>query len=203
MADNVEILTREPVYSGFARIERLALRHRLHKGGWSATIDRELYDRGHVAAVLPYDPLADRIVLLCQFRVGGWATGFPTWQVEAVAGMIDKGETPEQVAIREAREEAGLEITALVPMLRYLSTPGASSETVALFCGRTDASNAGGLHGLVDEHEDIEVFTRPVSDIPALLTDPACANALTVIAMQWLLLNHEQLRSSWLDTEQS
>ncbi|MEX0808045.1 MAG: hypothetical protein WD044_04900 [Dongiaceae bacterium] len=109
--------------------------------------------------------------------------------------------SPEQVAIREAREEAGPALTALGPMLRYLSGPGAPSESAALFCGRTDTS--GGIPGLADEQEDIEVFTRPVADIPALLTDPGCANRLTVIALQWLLLNRESSRASWLGTDRA
>jgi ADP-ribose pyrophosphatase len=194
---DIEILSRQTAYRGFARIDLLELRHRLHTGGWSPRIERELYERGHAVAVLPYDPVADRIVLLQQFRIGAYAAGFPSWQLEAVAGMIGTGETPEQVARREAREEAGLEISALEPIARYLSSPGASSESVTLFCGRTDASAAGGIHGLADENEDIAIRAHAAADIPALLADPAAANGLTVISLQWLLINRDRLRRQW------
>jgi ADP-ribose pyrophosphatase len=97
--------------------------------------------------VLPYDPATDRIVLVEQFRIGAYAAGFPSWQLEAIAGMLAPGETPEQVVRREAREEADLDISALEPVARYLSSPGLS-ESVTLFCGRTDARAAGGIHGL-------------------------------------------------------
>jgi len=198
--DDIRILSRQTVYRGFARIDRIHLRHRLHAGGWSKPLDRELYDRGHVVGVLPYDPVRDRVVLVRQFRIGAHEAGFPPWQTEAIAGMIDPGETPEQVAIREAHEEAGLEITALEPIAHYLSSPGASSESVRLFCGCVDSTDAGGVHGLDAEHEDIAVTVRDAAAIPELLADPVTANGLTLIALQWLQGHRERLRRLWSET---
>lgn len=195
---DVEIIEQRRVHSGFARLDVLTLRHRLHQGGWSKPFERELYDRGHAVAVLPYDPVADRIVLVRQFRIGAYAADFPPWQREAIAGMLKSGETPEEVARREALEEANLEIGALEPIAHYLSSPGASSESVTLFCGRADVRGAGGVHGLRDENEDIAIETSAVADIPALLADRAASNGLTYIALQWLLLNRDRLRRSWV-----
>ncbi len=196
---DVDILERRQVYRGFARLDVFMLRHRLHEGGWSTPFERELYDRGHSVAVLPYDPASDRIVLVRQFRIGAHAAGFPSWQLEAIAGILAPDETAEQVARRESREEADLEIGALEPIARYLSSPGASSESVTLFCGCTDARAAGGIHGLRDENEDIAIRTFAASDIPSLLADPAAANALTIIALQWLWLHRERLQRLWSD----
>lgn len=195
---DVEIIERRQVHRGFARLDVLTLRHRLHEGGWSKSFERELYDRGHAVAVLPYDPGADHIVLVQQFRIGAYASGFPSWQLEAIAGMLKPGETPEHVARREAREEADLTIGALEPIAHYLSSPGASSESVTLFCGRVDVRGAGGIHGLREENEDIAIRTFAVDEIPALLSDRAAANALTVISLQWLLLNRDRLRHAWV-----
>lgn len=194
---DVEIIEQRRVHSGFARLDILTLRHRLHEGGWSKPFERELYDRGHAVAVLPYDPIADRIVLVRQFRIGAYAADFPPWQVEAIAGMLKPGETPKEVARREALEEANLDIGALEPIAHYLSSPGASSESVTLFCGRADVRGAGGIHGLCDENEDIAIETFAVADIPALLADYAASNGLTLIALQWLLLNRDRLRRVW------
>ena len=194
---DVEILERRQVHRGFARLDLLTLRHKLHAGGWSTAFERELYDRGHAVAVLPYDPGADRIVLVQQFRIGAYASGFPSWQLEAIAGMLKTGETPEDVARREALEEADLEIATLEPIAHYLSSPGASSESVTLFCGRVDVRGAGGVHGLRDENEDIAILTFAVDEIPALLADRAASNALTVIGLQWLLLHRDRLRHAW------
>lgn len=198
---DVEVAARREVHRGFARLDVLTLRHRLHEGGWSGPIERELYDRGHAVAVLPYDPVADRFVLVQQFRIGAYAADFPSWQFEAIAGMIKPGETPAEVARREALEEANLAIGTLEPIANYLSSPGASSESVTLFCGRADVRGAGGVHGLRDENEDIAIATFAFDDIPALLTEPAASNALTIIALQWLLLNRDRLRRAWIDGE--
>ena len=196
--NDVEIVARRQVHRGFARLDVLTLRHRLHEGGWSAPVERELYDRGHAVAVLPYDPATDRIVLVQQFRIGAYAGDFPPWQLEAIAGMLKPGETPDEVARREAREEADLEIRDLEPIAHYLSSPGASSESVTLFCGRADVQGAGGVHGLRDENEDIAIAIFAVDEIQSLLAEPSAANALTVIALQWLLLHRARLRETWI-----
>lgn len=194
---DVEILAVEPGYRGYGRIDTYRLRHRLHDGSWSRPIDREVYDRGHVAAVLPYDPGRDAVVLIEQFRVGAYLAGLPAWQIEAVAGMIDRDETPEAVARREAVEEAGLEIEALVPICRYMVSPGAITERVSLYCGKVDSRGAGGIHGLPEEGEDIRVEVVPAERLPAMLADGSIANALTIIAVQWLLLHRDMLRRQW------
>jgi ADP-ribose pyrophosphatase len=198
--DDVEILERQPAYRGYARIDRYRLRHRLHDGGLSGPIDREVYDRGHVTGVLPYDPVRDCVVMIEQFRVGAYLAGMRPWQTETVAGIIDKGESPEQVARREAKEEADLEIEDLMPMFRYLVSPGAITETVALFAGRVDSSQAGGVHGLPEEGEDIKVLVVPVSELADMIEDGRIGNALTIIAVQWLLLYRDKLRASWKTT---
>jgi ADP-ribose pyrophosphatase len=198
--DDVEILQRNPAYRGYGRIDRYRLRHRLHDGGIGRAIDREVYDRGHVAGVLPYDPARDCVVLIEQFRIGAYLAGMRPWQTEAVAGIIDAQETPEEVARREAKEEADLEIQELVPLYRYLVSPGAITETVALFVGRVDSAGAGGVHGLPDEGEDIKVLTVPVPELAGMIEDGRIANVLTIAAVQWLLLYRDKLRRQWQTT---
>jgi ADP-ribose pyrophosphatase len=198
--DDVQILERQPAYRGYGRIDRYRLRHRLHNGGMSGPIDREVYDRGHVTGVLPYDPVRDCVVMIEQFRVGACLAGMRSWQVEAVAGIIDEGETPEQVARREAREEADLDIHDLVPICRYVVSPGAITESVALFAGRVDSSDAGGVHGLPEEGEDIKVLVVPVSELAGMIDDGRIGNSLSIIAVQWLLLYRDKLRASWKAT---
>src|SRR3546814_11817116 len=101
---DVEIAARDTCYQGYFRIDRYRFRHRLHGGGWSGEITRELFERGHAVAVLPYDPPADAVVLIEQFRIGAFAAGLPCWQTETVAGILDHGENPEVVAARVASE---------------------------------------------------------------------------------------------------
>jgi ADP-ribose diphosphatase len=196
---DVEILETKLAYRGYGRIDNYRLRHRLHDGRFGPAMLREVYHRGHVAAVLLYDPGRDAVVLLEQFRIGAYLAGMRPWQTEAVAGMIDDGETAEAVARREAMEEAGLAVGALVPIARYLVSPGAITETVALYCGRVDSRGAGGVHGLAAEGEDIKVETVPAGRLARMLEDGVIANALTIIAVQWLLLHRDELRRRWSD----
>lgn len=196
--NDVEILARETVYSGYFRIDRYRLRHRRHEGGWTGEITREVFERGHVAAVLPYDPERDAVLLIEQFRIGAYAAGEPCWLTEIVAGVIDEGETAQSVARREMKEETGCAVTTLEPIGSYLSSPGGASENVALFVGRVDSRKAGGVHGLAGEEEDIQVLVRPWAEVELDLGRGLFTNAATLIALQWLALNRAGLRKRWV-----
>lgn len=203
---DIEIEEREPVFSGYFRVDRYRLRHRLFAGGWSDSMGREVFERGHAVAVILYDPDLDRLVLIHQFRVGALAAlnsephlegAFTPWLLEVVAGIIDDGESPETVARREAVEEAGCEISQIEPVCRFLLSPGVTSESITLFCGRVQAHAVGGIHGLDAEHEDIRVFTVAVDEAFRWLDEGRFANATALIAMQWFRLNHAALRRRW------
>lgn len=193
-----ELLEQRTAYKGFLRMMVYRLRHRLYAGGWSRVLERDCLERGEVVAVLPYDPVRDSVVLIEQFRVGALHGPGHPWLLEIVAGEIGDGETPEQVAYREAVEEADCRLTDLVPICRYFVSPGSSSELAHLYCGRVDSSGIGGIHGLDDEHEDIrvEVVSRETAlrqvETGEIRTSPA------VIALQWLALHGESLRRKWL-----
>ena len=196
MDHRIEILARETGYDGFFRLERIRLRHRLFGGDMSPPIVREVVDKGDVAAVLPYDPVRDTVVLIEQFRIGALAAPGGAWLTEIVAGLIEPGETPEEVARREAREEAGCTLLDLEPVCRFLSSPSKSSELSWLYCGRTDSTGLGGVHGLAAEGEDIRVFTLPLetalTEIGGRINSP-----WPIIALQWLALNRDGLRQRW------
>lgn len=193
--DSVEIGYAETAFQGYFRVDRYRLRHRKHDGGWTGWMTRELFERGHVVAVLLYDPRRDAVVLLHQFRIGALAGGKAGWQTEVVAGVIENGETPEAVARREAVEESGVEVDRLIPMYHYLVSPGGTTETVRLYCALIDSGPAGGIHGLDHEHEDIRVQAYPWADAWAMLQDGTIDNAPAIIALQWLALNRDRLRT--------
>lgn len=194
---DVEVLEKSTVWKGRFQIDRYRLRHKLHGGGWSEPFVREVFERGHAAAVLPYDPVLDRVVLIEQFRPGAFAAGRHPWLVEIVAGIIDPGEAPQDVVRREAWEEARVKLGEIEPIATCMVTPGACSESLDIYVGRTDASGAGGVHGLADEHEDIRVFTLSADEAGALLAARKVDNAVAIIALQWLMLNRMQLRDRW------
>ena len=118
--------------------------------------------------------------------------------LELVAGLIDKSEQPEEVARREAEEEADCVVTALEPIARYFSSPGGNSEFFHLYCGRADLSTAGGVFGLENEGEDIKVHVFDLEQCWSLLDRGEIINAHTMIALQWLKLNRADVDKKWL-----
>lgn len=195
--NNIAIVEHAIVFQGHFRVERYGLRFRRFDGSMSRVISREVFERGHAAAVLPYDPLRDEVVLLEQFRAGALNTPGGPWCLEPVAGIIEEGERAEDVAHRESQEEAGLELQALMPICEYLASPGGSTERISLFVGRIDATKAGGVHGLADEGEDIRSLVLPFDAAWREMMGRPVAVASLLIAMQWLALNRDAIRRQW------
>ena len=196
-ADAVRVLEDDTVWQGHYAMRRLRLQHQLFAGGWSAELQRENFERGDAVGVLPWDPINDELVMLEQFRVGALRATDSPWMLELVAGVVEEGETDAEVANREAREEADLEILQLEPIASFYPSAGACSEQVRLFIGRVDSQGAGGVHGCVDEGEDIRVHRLPRAQVLELLAKGAINNGHTLIALQWLALHGEQLRERW------
>ncbi len=196
MERKFEIIGKELVYDGFFVMEKYRVKHTLFAGGWSGEISRELFRRNNCVAVLLYDPDADKVVLLEQFRVGAMANTDRAWLVEIVAGAIDEGETPEQVAHRESKEEAGCDILELRLINCFYTTPGGSSEQISLFYGRVDSTQIGGIHGLDHEDEDILVYTVPFEEAYKMLENGKIESGIPIIAIQWLALHRQGIRLS-------
>ncbi|MCL7420912.1 MAG: NUDIX domain-containing protein [Methylobacter sp.] len=198
MKKQFEIIDREVGYQGFFRLEKYRLKHTLFAGGWSAEIERELFMRGNCVAVLLYDPDADKVVLIEQFRVGSLMRPEKAWMLEIVAGAMEEGETAAEVAYRESMEEAGCEIQELMVINEFYTTPGGSSEWITLFCGKVDSTHVGGIHGLDHEHEDIMVRAVHFDEVYQMLEDRLIESAIPIVAIQWLALHREQLRQKWV-----
>ncbi len=192
-----EIIERALLHEGFVRVDGLRLRHSLYAGGWSPPLRRELAVRGHAVAVLLYDPRLDQVVMIEQFRTGAIQQPGGPWLLELAAGFIEEGESPEEVAHREVGEETGCRILALEPIATYLVSPGWSSETMHLFCGKVDASHAGGVHGLKEEGEDIQVRVLDAAEALARLDAGMVNSATPLVALQWLARNRERLQAEW------
>jgi len=192
--DDVEIVSRENLYKRFFRVEKITLRHKLFKGGWSREMSRELFVRGDAVAVVVYDPVHDLIGMIEQFRVGALREETGPWCYEVVAGMVEPGESAEEVARRELLEEASLEPYYMEYICNFLPSPGGSDEKLDLFCGLCDLNQAGGVHGLPDEHEDIRLHSFAADDVFAELLKGRFNNAAALICLQWLQINRARLR---------
>lgn len=193
------ILQRETLFQGYYRVDRYHLQVERFDGRMGAPYTREVFDRcRHVAGVLLYDPIEDLIVLVEQFRTGTLALGESPWMIEVVLGMVDVGETIEQAARREAREEAGCEILEMQKIFGFFDSPGGTTEHITLFAGRIHAPKHGALHGVAHENEDIRVHVIPATDAIRMLFNNQFRDSQTIIAMQWFAMHRTELRSRWM-----
>ena len=192
-----EIIALETVYRGFLSLDVYRFRHRLFNGEMSGEVRREIFERGHAAVLLPFDPVRDEVVLIEQVRIAAYDTSETPYLLEMVAGMIEEGESVEDVARRETMEEAGLEIGRMKPCLSYLASPGGTSERLSIMVGEVDATMAKGIHGLAEEHEDIRVHVVSREFAYQCVEEGKIDNAASVIALQWLQLHYQELRKEW------
>lgn len=196
--NDVSVESSETVHDRFFRMDHLHLRHRLFAGGWSPALSREIMLRDPVAAVIPFDPVADRIVLLEQFRGGMYMAGDANpWSIEIVAGIIEAGESAADMARRETLEEAGCTVARLEKIMDFYPSPGGCSEFVTVFCGEVSSAGIGGIHGVADEGEDIRVFTETIENAIELVRTGAINNSIGIIGVQWLAANRDALRRRW------
>lgn len=189
-----EILRSEHCFKGYFSINRHHIRYERFQTG-HCEVSREIFERGHAVAVLPYDPVRDEIILIEQFRAGAMCADQYPWLMELIAGVIEEGEMPEDVARREALEESGCHLQQLIPMHQYLVSPGGTSETHTLYCAIISTAGKGGIYGLEAEGEDIKVHSIKREQALQMLEDGRANNAMTIIGLQWLALNHHRLRA--------
>ena len=195
---DIEIAEVTTGFSRFLRVDVVRFRHRLYSGAWSG---ERLYDvtrRGDAVAVVLYDPDADRLVLVEQLRLPPVYARCTPWQLETVAGLVEPGESYDEVARRETREEAGIDILGdLIPIQRYIPMTGSSDEAVMLFCGRVDSSRAAGVHGMAEEHEDIRVVVKTWAEAEAMVDAGEIDAGHTLIGLYWLFRHRERVRKAW------
>lgn len=194
---DVEVLEEEPIYSGFFRLMKVRLRHRLFRGDWSREFNRELFAKSEAASAVVYDPVLDTVGLVDQFRIGTLDSPYGPWTLESVAGMVEEGESPADMMLRELEEEAGLQAKELLPITAFYPTPGSCNEYTYLFCAICDLSEAGGIFGVDGENEDILFTPYPVEDVFNAMLQSRMNNAATLIGLQWLQLNRPRLRANW------
>ncbi|MBU2977556.1 ADP-ribose diphosphatase [Alteromonas sp. C1M14] len=194
---DITIEGKSPLYQGFFKMVRYDFKHRLFKGGWSDRVSREIFERGHAVAVLPYDPEHGEFVLIEQLRIGALATKDNPWLIEVIAGIIDEGESEADVCHREAQEEAGIALSRLTPAMSYLASPGGTTERIHIFMAQTDASVASGIHGLEHEAEDIRVHRVTEQQAIEWLENGRIDNAATIIALQWFFMHKATLLENW------
>jgi ADP-ribose pyrophosphatase len=203
--DDCLIDSIETVWNGRFPLQRVVFRNRRFDGTLSAPRTWELWRRGQAAAVLPYDPITDQVVVIEQFRLPALAAGQDPIMVELAAGLAESGETPETIAEREAEEEMGLAVDRLHRIGTFVLTPGGADEACTLFAARVTVPATGpdgliGYGGLASEQEDIRVRALPASVAIETAIGGGYPNSVTTIGLLWLAARRDWLRHEWAAT---
>lgn len=186
-ASDVSIESRENLFRGFIQVEKVTIKHRLfNKSNYSSSIHRELIHRPEAAGVLLYDNQQRRFALIEQFRIGALNDTVSPWQLEVIAGVLDGDETPETCIRRESLEESGCEVHDLQHLFTFYPSAGACSEIFHLYVANVELPTSGGVFGMPDEGEDIQLHLFDYSDAPQLLKNGRLRNAPVIMALQWL-----------------
>jgi ADP-ribose pyrophosphatase len=199
---DVTIESTQRVWDGRFPLDIVRFRQRRFDGATSGQRTWELWRRGRAAALLPYDPIADAVVLIEQFRLPALAAGLDPVLVEIPAGLLDRPEPAEATARRETQEEAGLAVDQVETIGEFLLTPGGSDELVSLFVGRvrvpaTDSAGIAGMAGLAVENEDIRVRVWPAAEAIEAALAGRFPNVVTMVALLWLAARRDRLRQEW------
>lgn len=188
--DDVKVLNRHTKFKGFATVEQVELQHRLFQDrSFSQPISREVILRPEAAGVLLYDSKQQRFALIEQFRIGALNDRDSAWQLEIVAGLIDEGETAQTTVVREAFEEAGVNISNPQHIFSFYPSAGACNELFHLYAADTELSHTNQIFGVVGEAENIKVHVLKYSQLDDLLSTPnLLKNSPVIMALQWLKL---------------
>ena len=189
MSSKFKIINKKNIHKGFFEMNEVTLKYKKIDGSWTNNIKRELFGGAQVSAVLPYDPIKKEIVLIQQFRPGTISKNFNNFLYEIVAGIIDKGESPETTAKRECIEETGCKIKSILPIQGYFPAPGSSESYYHLFLGEVEAFEGSRTMGLENENEDILVKCYNFDKVKEMLQNKEIVNGITLIALQWFFLN--------------
>ena len=192
-ASDVTIESREFLFRGFIQVEKVNLTHRLfHRSEYSPIIQRELVHRPEAAGVLLYNNQQQRFALIEQFRVGALNDSESAWQLEIIAGVLDGNESPETCIRRESLEESGCEINELQHLFSFYPSAGACSEFFHLYAAEVELPKMGGIFGMPDEGENIQLHLFDYSELDTLLKNGRLRNAPVIMALQWLVQHLQQ-----------
>lgn len=196
LARDVVVHQHNRAYMNFFAMEEMDLQFRRYDGSLSPVVNRGVAMVGQAAVVLPYDPIRDQVLLVEQFRAATFIAGEKQpWIWEPVAGLIDPGETPQEAAIREAEEEAGLTITKLETVTQAYSSSGSSSEFIHIYVGLTDFTQISGGGGVAGEHEDLRSEILSYDQLMRGIDDQIYRDMPLVTAALWLSRHRDRLQA--------
>jgi ADP-ribose pyrophosphatase len=186
-SDQVKIQSREYLFRGFIQVEKVNLCHRLfNQREFTPVMQRELIHRPEAAGVLIYNDVQRKFALIEQFRVGAMDDADSPWQLEVIAGVLDGNESAESCIRRESLEESSCEIDQLQHLFSFYPSAGACSELFHLYSAEAHLPEQGGVFGMPDEGENIQLHIINYREIATLMGNGRLKNAPVIMALQWL-----------------
>ena len=195
MDKSVKVLNSTVLAGGKYNLRKVVF-ERTNKQGQPVTQTRFVFDRGDGAAILLYNLSSGTVILTRQFRLPAWLTANATGTsdasgtgdttgmlVEVCAGELDQ-DAPEAAVRREAEEETGFRVGAVVKVFESYMSPGAATEIIHFFIAEYSAamkvSNGGGLEA---EQEEIEVLELPFPDALQMIKSGGIRDAKTIMLL--------------------
>jgi nudix-type nucleoside diphosphatase (YffH/AdpP family) len=185
--DRIRLVSEERLSDDWGVLKKHVFDYRRRDGAWERQ-SREVYDRGHGAAILPYDPARGTVLLVRQFRFPAWMTGHREPLLEACAGLLD-ADDPVTCIRKETEEELGYRLGKVSLAFNPYMSPGSVSERLWCFTAEyapQDRVSEGG--GAASEGEDIEVLELTLEDAFAAIGDGRIIDAKTIMLVQHLVL---------------
>ncbi len=187
-SERIHVQNRTLLSDQWARLESVEFDYQRTDGEWQRQ-RREIYHRGHGAAILLYDLASNKIVLTRQFRFPAWTQGGDGFLVEAPAGIIE-GDNPEQTIQAETQQETGFVIGKPQFLFKAYATPGSVTEQLHYYAAPFDYDNRSGEGGgLEEEGEDIEVVVVDLDQAADWITQGKIVDAKTIILIQYAQLH--------------
>ena len=191
--DKVEIQSKRLIFNDFFKIQEAILRYLRFDGKMSEPVRRLVFERGDAVAAIIFNRDTQKVLLINQFRYPTYEKG-PGWMQEAVAGILEPNETPEDALRRELIEEIGYRVGDLTHISTFYVSPGGSSERITLYyaeVGETDRIAAGG--GLASEGENIQFTEVALPELWSALDAGEIMDAKTIIGAMWLRRKQEEI----------
>lgn len=190
MAQNsrVRVIKTELLSDSWARLESAHFDYLNSRGEWERQI-REVYNRGHGAAILLYNLDARSVILIRQFRYPVFTEDGDGFMIEVPAGVIEHND-PDATVIAETEQETGYRIGEVQRLFNAYVSPGSVTECLHYYCAAYSSANKvsdGG--GLDDEGEDIEVMEVDFDDAMTWIESGKINDAKTILLLQYAALH--------------
>lgn len=187
-SSRVSVIERAELSNQWAYLEQVSFNYKRRDGSWQAQ-RREIYHRGHGAAVLLHNVALGVIVLTKQFRFPAWDSGDDGFLLEVPAGIIES-DNPAETVRQETQEETGFLIEEPQFLFRAYATPGSVTEQIHFFSAAYEPSERQGEGGgLAEEGEDIEVMEVNIAQAVGWIAEGKIIDAKTIILIQYAHMN--------------